>query len=612
MKPLRHTVPLGFGETPASFVSRLAALNGPSAREFCLDFGTTFQKVVDGDPKALAIVAAKGGVQAEALAHNAFVKTGERRYRFREEELVRGALRRSAVAFCPKCLAEDIAGAGQLRPELAPWGRALWQIAAVKSCHIHTVPLAVLNQDLTPGSLHDWSHHVRDVLPRLPCMADAERRELTELEYYVITRTTQGPIRHGLLDSLPLHVAIMGCELFGAVALFGRTINLRTLTDEEWRAAGGAGFDILADGKVGVEIFLEDLQATYPYTRAGREGPQALLGRIYQVLEFGREDAGFDALRDLVGDFIRTRLPVGPGDVVFGKPVEKRVLHSIRTLSLEAKLHPKRLRKLLMAAGVLSEASVELSDANCTFDAEKGSLAATEASAAGLTLLKAGEYLNAPRVHRVLLHQAGLIAPRIRGGDHGAADMFAPEDLDGFLDRLLEGAVPVAAAADGQGAIPEAAKKACCGAEAIVRLAIEGKLAHKWKLASERGYMSLLVDVEEIRALVRGADHGGFTGKALQARLQTTDRVTRNLIAGGHLKTETVIHPINRCPTAIVTAEEVERFEAEYVSLFVLAKQQRRHFRAVKKDIEAGGVKPAMDPDVVGATFYRRKDSTGK
>ena len=86
--------------------------------------------------------------------------------------------------------------------------------------------------------------------------------------------------------------------------------------------------------------------------------------------------------------------------------------------------------------------------------------------------------------------------------------------------------------------------------------------------------MFLLVDVEELRSLVRGADHGGFTGEALQDRLQTADRVIRKLIAGGHLKTETVINP---------TAEEVERFEREFVSLFMLAKQQGRHFRAERR-----------------------------
>ena len=51
MRRLRHTLPLGAGETPASFASRLAALNGLSGRQFCMDMAMTFQKIVDGDPK---------------------------------------------------------------------------------------------------------------------------------------------------------------------------------------------------------------------------------------------------------------------------------------------------------------------------------------------------------------------------------------------------------------------------------------------------------------------------------------------------------------------------------------------------------------------------------
>lgn len=196
MRPLRLTVPLGVGETPASFVSRLAARYAPSAREFCLDFGTTFQKVVDGDPEALAMVASKGGVAPEGLAANAFVKIGERRYLLRGEALVRGSLRRATVAICPKCLAGDIADAAGLRAELAPYQRALWQIAAVKTCPIHATPLAVLEKDLTPNLLHDWSHHVAKVLPQLArLVTDAETRPLTGLETYVAMRVAHGAVR---------------------------------------------------------------------------------------------------------------------------------------------------------------------------------------------------------------------------------------------------------------------------------------------------------------------------------------------------------------------------------------------------------------------------------
>jgi hypothetical protein len=53
-----------------------------------------------------------------------------------------------------------------------------------------------------------------------------------------------------------------------------------------------------------------------------------------------------------------------------------------------------------------------------------------------------------------------------------------------------------------------------------------------------------------------------------------------------------------------VPVVEVERFAADYVSLFALAKQQGRHFLAVKK----AAIEPALDPKRIGATFYRRSD----
>jgi hypothetical protein len=65
---------------------------------------------------------------------------------------------------------------------------------------------------------------------------------------------------------------------------------------------------------------------------------------------------------------------------------------------------------------------------------------------------------------------------------------------------------------------------------------------------------------------------------------------------------------IYRCPTVVVPVEEVERFGREYISLFALAKQQGRHFLVIKKELEAAGVKPAMDPEKIGATFYSRNE----
>jgi hypothetical protein len=119
--------------------------------------------------------------------------------------------------------------------------------------------------------------------------------------------------------------------------------------------------------------------------------------------------------------------------------------------------------------------------------------------------------------------------------------------------------------------------------------------------------MSVLLDLDEVRALVRGPDHGGLTGMEIKDRLSTTAKVASALIKHGYLKSVTVINPVNRCPTVVVPVDEVERFQREYVSLFVLARQQGRHFLAVKKELDAAGVLPALDPEKIGATFYRRE-----
>ena len=607
MRPLRHTVPLGSGETPAGFASRLAALNGLPAREFCLDFGTTFQKVVDGDPKALSVIAAKGGVDPAALAKYAFTRTGERRYSFRGEVLVRNSLRRAAVAVCPKCLANDIAAAPRLRPQAAAVGRAICQIDSIKTCPVHKSALVVIADDLTPNTMHDFAYHVANAISRIERLAgQVECRQLTGLENYVVTRLDGGR-NSPFLDTLELHAAIKFAEMVGAVEMFGRTPNLKELSDEDWRRAGAAGFVIAADGPASFGTFLSGLQATFDYSGSGNEGPQALFGRLYQWLEFGADDVAYDPVREVIAQHIHGHLPLAAGDTVFGRPVEVRTLHSIRSLHLETGLHPKRARKLLRAAGIIGVDQDPLVDANVIFPSEEASRVITRAQGA-LSLPDAGEYLNAPRVHRVLLVQAGFLVPCLSAAAFGAVDQYAIADLDAFLERLLDGAHAVVTPNAGQVDIPAAAKRACCSAAEIVRFVLDKKLKWVGRQAGVEGYLSVLVDLEEIRGLVRGEDHGGLTPYQVACTLGVTDRVARALIKHGHFATVSTVNPINRCPQVVVMPAEVERFQREYVSLFALAKQQGRHFRKLKQEMDEAGVEPVFDVNKIGATFYRRQD----
>jgi hypothetical protein len=225
-----------------------------------------------------------------------------------------------------------------------------------------------------------------------------------------------------------------------------------------------------------------------------------------------------------------------------------------------------------------------------------------------MSLPAAGEYLNAPRVHRALLVEAGFLVPCVPAAGFGAVDQFAVADLDEFLRRLLDGAEVVQRPKAGQVDIPAAAKRACCSAAEIVRFILDKKLKWVGRLAGLDGYLSVLVDLEEIRGLARGAGHGGLTPYQVACTLGVTDRVARALIRLGHIKTVSTINPVNRCPQSVVMPAEVERFQRKYVSLFGLAKERGRHFRKLKQEMDEAGVESVFDVNKIGATFYRRKD----
>ena len=206
----------------------------------------------------------------------------------------------------------------------------------------------------------------------------------------------------------------------------------------------------------------------------------------------------------------------------------------------------------------------------------------------------------------------GFIQPVVPAKAFDALDQFAIVDLDAFLGRLFDGAHSVRTPKSNQLDIPSAASRCCCSSVEVLRLILNKQLNWVGRQSGVEGYMSARVNVDEVRSKVRGADHGGFTGIELKDKLSITSNVASALIKAGHLKTITVINPVNRCPTVVVPLAEAERFQKEYVSLFTLSRQCRKHFRVVKKALQADGVEPVFDPKKIGATFYRRAIVSGE
>lgn len=616
IKPLRLTLPLGEGESPSSFASRLAALNTASgAANFLLDLGLNTRFVADGYDRALDRLANLAGVSSASLAANATSRIGGGDYMIRAERVPKSFLRRSRLHVCPACLQEDFTFADgpsiMQRPELHAFGRTAWLLSPIRTCAKHKLGLVELFHAKRPLEIHDFAHAVRTEWPRIgSLLAAAPRREPSALEIYILDRIRNGR-GTAWLDTCSLNGAVKSCEIIGAVLLHGLTPNLTRFSEDDWEAAGAAGYAIARQGEEALRHFFTSLQETCP-TQAGQVGPQAIFGRLYQWLNYhgmGEERA---PLRDLLRQHLLETMPIGPGTKFLGRMVESRTVHSIYTLSKATGQHPKRLRKILIEAGLVPKDAIGVVDNRIVFSADEAEQIVRRFTTS-IPLKDVAAYLNCPRVHARLLYEREFIRPVIDASTSMASGKhsFDKDDLDNFLARLLQSASPMADPEPGFADLPHAAKRACCSAMEIVALVLEGRLKRLGRDLNQQGYLALIVDVEEVRALVRlGLNAQGMTLREVERRFGIHTGVVKALIrpGDGPLPTMTVVNPVNRCPQTVVPFEALDAFEREYVGLTRLARERGVHHVVLRKRLDAAGVVPALTREKFSATFYRRRE----
>lgn len=592
-------------EGATSLLSRLASLHMRVPRSFCRDLGLDFQGIVDGVKSALSAFASAAEVSLATLEGNSPRKTEDGSFNLCGEHLKKQSLRRSAVYACPLCLAEDLereSGQNQMGAYL----RSVWSLDVIRTCSDHGVALELVTSP-GDGDHYDFAHSIASFTEDEEHLRSIARPATpSNLETYVLNRL-KGHSANEWLDSFPLYAAIDACETVGAVALHGPRVRTDALTFDDWRAAGDAGIAVAETGATGVTEMLTFLDETYAASRASTDGPQARYGTLHIRLAATRHDPGTDKLRDVVAQHIARTTPVGSGDSIFGKPFKYRLLHSIRSASLEFGIHPKRLRKILVAAGAVSDTGE--TDERTTFPADRYE-ALLKKAADSLSLTEAETYLNAGRVHAKILADEGFIKPFVtlpavtRGEKN-----FARADLDKFMATLVAQARDVVVSPEGAFDIPAAAKRANCGAGEIIELVLTKKLGWVGRNTKTAGFLSVLVDLAEVKRHVHGPARSGLTGRELERRLGTTTKVVAALLNEGILPSSIITNPVHRCPTRVVEPEDLEKFENKYVSLNQLAREQGCHFTAIRKKLAKAYVRPALPKEKYHATFYHRSQT---
>ncbi|MEH6719998.1 MAG: TniQ family protein [Aurantimonas endophytica] len=604
MAALSITVPFHDGETPVSFGSRLAQANGRDrVRDFALDVGLDFAGVVAGRPAALARLADMGGCCSLALASWAAV-TGADGTTLRGENLGWRNLRRSRVFACPSCLLADLRDE-TLEPEVRVWGRAIWQVPALRTCRVHGQELVEIAHADDPTSLHDFASLA---LSRADDLVDldaaSERRAPSDFEAYVHDRLSAGPSGTRFLDGFPLHAVMRLSENLGVVMTFGRKVRLDDLGERDLHQAGARGFASASVGEAGIRAALVELQSTF-FDGVADWGPKAMFGRFYEWLAHENADPVYDPVRDIVERHVVETMPIGPGEAILGREVTVRRIHSLHSASIEYGMHPKRLRKLLVADGLIKSEDAGRSDERVLFPVEAVSARLATLSDT-FSLTRAGQYLNAPRPHERLLFAAGFIQPVVTGGTDVLKDhAIRRADLDDFIAKLTASARLEVA---GGLPIPTAANRANCSAMEVVRLLLDSRLANVGIDGESRGYLSVLVDPDEVKGLVRKEDHGGLSLRTVEKRMSWSTKVVTSLIDRCLLTCTVAVNPVKRCPQRVVLESDLLAFDESFVSLHSLAKERGVHFRKLKAELVARGVAPDPAFADVPASFYRRAD----
>ena len=586
------------GEAPASFLSRLAMANGSNLSELASILGIKVIDVIDGAPATTEWLAQMGGVAPDRIAQATFRRIGTRSFVRGGHQLPRQSVVYQVARICPACLREDARLSGK-DDQIGMGFRSNWQVPFLRSCTRHNVALVPGWSCADRVHRHDFASRVGLILPAiLTGTLDGPPVPPSPFERWIEQRLA-GETGGLWLEQFDFFAAATFCELLGRAILLDRVSKNLKLTEIQWRHAADLGFRSAAAGEAGIRKTLLDVQE-----RGGspNDGPHARFGPLYDRFSRDLDGPEFDPFRKVLQDHLLTTWPLAAGENVLGKLVEKRLLHSVRSLANQTGLGTARLRKALVDAGLVAESSPR-SDAWDVFDAEAAESLVLPLLE-GLGLSDVVESFNFPRDQFEAMVTGSFIKSLPTG--EGTYPAFLASEITAFLDIFLGVATPMSAAQHDFTDIPTAARRLLCSSRDIARLAIEGRLQRIGRHTGRKGYLSILVNVREIQPLLLRETAIGMTVEQVSETLGLAAGEVRALIRDGVLQATLAPNPITQKPQYYVTEAQLRDFCSTFVTLKHVAAWLDLDRDITRKELQASKVRPIGPPERPYGFAYRR------
>ncbi|MGC1495038.1 MAG: TniQ family protein [Sulfitobacter sp.] len=226
-------------ETIMSFVSRLAARNGPSfVQDFCSDMGLNWQKLIYSDAIEIDRLAGLVDISSVDLIPRALVSIDRRRCKLSGQLLAARSFLRREQKLCPGCVQRD----EQDKGEFGVFGRREWLLASFRVCPIHSCQLLTLPRVSFPRHPADFFRRYescRKLISRHQLISHPHQE--STWESYLVERLAQVDGRRWI-DQFDLDATMRIVQNLGVIAVYGPNAREAELGQEELPTACRAGF----------------------------------------------------------------------------------------------------------------------------------------------------------------------------------------------------------------------------------------------------------------------------------------------------------------------------------------------------------------------------------
>ena len=608
---MRPYLPIEVGESFVSWVSRFAKLQcGLSTVDFLRMFDLTQNDIRAGRDCVVEAMSELSGVPTETLRMSLPKSCGVREYECRDELFSLEFLTRQPTRYCPHCILKDLSET-QFGMEFVK-GRQLWLLSPVRSCSIHSVRLEVDPDNKESPLFADLSGHVPTAGKLEKLASGTTHRDVSRLQTYVEHRF-DGERHFEWLDGQRIDLAVKATEMLGACIEFGAFFERAKLSEDEWDIAGNVGFEYTSRGEVGIWQGLEVIRRS-PMKQVEKSGPQGVFGQLYQWLQFRKSDKPVGPIRQILRQHIVDTMHVKPGSNLLGEVVQATKMHSVATLAKQFKLHPKTVKHTLFKSGLVAK--------DMSPDNHLETVAASEAEPLMKKLCRAvpvvhlPKYLGCSRTHAQLLVKHGLLSPVVKddemeGGRHKGIDS---KDLDEFLTSLRKGRKAVDKPSFGLASIAEVSQTLKTPFAEISELLIAGLLTEVEHLRHSTSMKEVFVSANEV-AFALGLQTGKMgvtiseTAKELKLENDAVEFLTslqKNdgkafLNVCGHVRHMGEMRPL-------IDPASLDEFKSNFRKLLQITGYRKLRARDLRAELRARGVFPIVDPDLIGAEFYRLSD----